>query len=209
MQSKYYYTEMKSNIILRFTATLMLMAACISHTFAQTYVSADGTQTFTPSAAQKGVQTATDAVLIGMPVATLTGVLIARDWEGLKQGALTAATTAGATLLLKYTVKEERPNFKNLHSFPSGHTSLTFANAAFLQRRYGWKYGAPAFALATFTGWGRVYAKNHHWWDVLAGAALGAGSAYIFTTPYAQKHELSIAPYANQTSQGIYFSMKF
>ena len=89
--------------------------------------------------AQKGVKTSTDVLLVAMPVATLAGVLIDQDWQGLKQGAFTAVTTVGATYILKYAVREERPDHSNRHSFPSGHTSTTFATATFLQRRYGWK----------------------------------------------------------------------
>ena len=142
--------------------------------------------------AQKGVKTSTDVLLVAMPVATLAGVLIDQDWQGLKQGAFTAVTTVGATYILKYAVREERPDHSNCHSFPSGHASTTFATATFLQRRYGWKLGVPAYALASYVGWGRVFSKRHHWWDVVAGAAIGAGSALIYTRPFAQKHELEL-----------------
>lgn len=165
--------------------------------------------TFERTPAQQGVKISSDVILIAMPVATLTGILITRDWTGLKQAAFTTAATLGATYLLKFTIKKQRPDFSDFHSFPSGHTSVTFANAAFLQRRYGWKFGIPAYALAAYVGWARTYAKKHDWWDVLAGAAIGAGSAYIFTRPFAQKHELSIAPVSDGQNFGVVASMKF
>ena len=112
----------------------------------------------TPS--QKGIGVSTDVAVIALPVATLAGLIIEKDWVGLKQGALTAATTVGASLILKYAIKEERPDKSNFHSFPSGHTSVAFANAMFLQRRFGWKLGVPAYVVATYVGWGRVFAKN-------------------------------------------------
>lgn len=112
----------------------------------------------TPS--QKGIGVSTDVAVIALPVATLAGLIIEKDWVGLKQGALTAATTVGASLILKYAIKEERPDKSNFHSFPSGHTSVAFANAMFLQRRLGWKLGVPAYVVATYVGWGRVFAKN-------------------------------------------------
>ena len=164
---------------------------------------------FERTPAQQGVKISSDVILIAMPVATLTGMLIAQDWTGLKQAAFTTATTLGATYLLKYTVKKQRPDFSDFHSFPSGHTSVTFANAAFVQRRYGWKFGIPAYALAAYVGWARTYAKKHDWWDVLAGAAIGAGSAYIFTRPFAKKHDLSIAPVSDGHNFGIVASIKF
>lgn len=158
---------------------------------------------------RKAVRTSSDVIALAMPVATLTGLLITQDWQGLKQGAFTAATTIGVTYLLKYTVKKTRPDFSDNHSFPSAHTSTVFANAAFLQRRYGWKFGVPAFALATYVGWARTYAKKHDWWDVLAGAAIGAGSAFIYTRPFAQKHELTIAPVSDGENFGFVASWKF
>lgn len=161
------------------------------------------------SSSRKGVKTSSDILLIAMPVATLTGIIIKQDWTGLKQAAFSTATTLGITYLLKYTVKKERPDFSDNHSFPSAHTSIMFANAAFVQRRYGWKWGIPAFTLATYVGWARTYAKKHDWWDVLAGAAIGAGSSYIFTRPFAEKHELTILPVSDGENFGIYATMKF
>ena len=164
---------------------------------------------FRPSSAQKGVRISTDVIALALPVAALAGTLITRDGQGLKQGAFSAAATAGVTLLLKYTVKEERPDRSDWHSFPSGHSAVSFATAAYLQRRYGWKFGAPAYALATYVAWGRVFSKKHHWWDVVAGAAIGAGASYIFTRPWAQKHELSIAPYTDGRTFALSASMTF
>ncbi len=164
---------------------------------------------FVRNSKQKGVATSTDVLAIALPAAALAGVLVQQDWKGLIQGVETAAATAGATLILKYAVKERRPDGSNMHSFPSGHTAVTFATAAFLQRRYGWAFGAPAYALATYVGWGRVFSKKHHWWDVVAGGAIGAGSAYIFTRPFAKKHNLQIAPVTDGKCMCIYASMEF
>ena len=105
--------------------------------------------------------------------------------------------------------KERRPDGSDLHSFPSGHTAVSFATAAYLQRRYGWVYGGPAYALACYVGWGRCYSKKHYWYDVLAGAAIGAGSAYIFTRPFAKKHNLQISPVSDGTNIGVYASFEF
>lgn len=164
---------------------------------------------FVPTHGQKVVRKTTDAVVIAMPVATLTGIIIAGDWQGLKQGALTAVTEVAASQILKWAVKEDRPDHSNRHSFPSGHTGIAFANATFLQRRYGWKFGVPAYALATYVGWGRVYGKKHHWWDVVAGAALGAGTALIYTRPFAEKHELQLEPSAGPGGVQISASLVF
>lgn len=186
-------------IILSLLAVLMLTPA---------YAQTDQPE-FVPTSAQKGVATSTDVLMIALPVATLAGVIIEKDWKGLVQGCYTAAATAGATLILKYSVKEWRPDHSNRHSFPSGHTSTSFATAAFIQRRYGWKLGAPAYAVATYVGWGRVFSKKHHWWDAVAGAAIGAGSAYIFTRPWARDHNLSIAPIADPLTNTLGLTASF
>ena len=60
-------------------------------------------------------------------------------------------------------------------SFPSGHASGSFATATVLARRYGWKAGVPAYAIATFVSITRL--QNAHFLsDVTFGAALGVAS---------------------------------
>ncbi len=164
---------------------------------------------FTPTSTQKGIRTSTDVVAVALPAAALAVTLIERDWTGLKEGVFTAAATAGATLILKYSIKENRPDFSNTHSFPSGHSAVTFAAATYIGRRYGWKWSIPAYALSTYTAWGRVYGKKHHWWDVAAGAAIGAASAIIFTHPYLRKHEAALVPTVSETSAGAMLSFSF
>lgn len=164
---------------------------------------------FTPTKAQKGVRTSTDVVAVALPATALAVTLIERDWEGLKEGALSAAVTAGVTLGLKYIVKENRPDFSNRHSFPSGHSAVTFASATYIGRRYGWKWSIPAYALSTYTAWGRVYGRKHHWWDVAAGAAIGAASTMLFTHPYLRKHEAALVPAVTDTSAGVLLSFAF
>ena len=156
---------------------------------------------------QKGIGVSTDITVVALPVAALTTVLIERDWQGLKQGVFTGIAAAGSMLILKYSVSELRPDHSNYHSFPSGHSTIAFASAAFMQRRYGWKWGIPAYTVATYTAVGRVLAKKHHWWDCVAGAAIGAASAYIFTTPWAREHEFSMAPVATDSAVGLTLSM--
>lgn len=161
------------------------------------------------SGSRKAVRTSGDVLAFVTPAASLAAVLILRDWQGLKQGALAGVSTVGVTYALKYLVKKERPDGSDNHSFPSMHTSVSFTGAAFIQRRYGWKWGIPAYAVATYVGWSRTYAKKHDWWDVATGAALGIGSAYIFTRPFARQHNLTISPLAGDKHFGIYASMTF
>lgn len=158
---------------------------------------------------RKAVRTSGDVLAAVTPAACLATTLILKDWQGLKQGIFTGATTLGVTYALKYLVKKERPDRSDRHSFPSMHSSVSFASAAFIQRRYGWKWGVPAYLVSTYVGWSRVYGKKHDWWDVAAGAAIGIGSAYIFTRPFAQKYKLAISPVAGDGHYGLHASLTF
>ena len=72
---------------------------------------------------RKAVRTSGDVGAVLLPVAGLTAILIEKDWQGLKQGALAGITTLGVTYALKYAVKKERPDHSDNHSFPSMHTA--------------------------------------------------------------------------------------
>ena len=73
---------------------------------------------------------------------------------------------------LKIGVGRTRPN-DGRSSFPSGHSSATFANATVLQRHFGWKVGIPAYAFATYIAASRLPSNSHYLSDVIFGAALG------------------------------------
>ena len=65
-------------------------------------------------------------------------------------------------------------------SFPSGHTSLAFATAASVAIQCKkWYITVPAYAYAACVGYSRMYLGVHYPSDVLAGAAVGIGSAYL------------------------------
>jgi membrane-associated phospholipid phosphatase len=130
------------------------------------------------------IETSGDILQIVLPSVAFGSTLIYKD--GTKP-AWQFAKTYGSTFLvthgLKRLIDKKRPNGGH-HAFPSGHTSSAFAGAAFLQKRYGWKIGAPAYLLASYTGWTRIDSKQHDTWDVLGGALVGTLSAYIFTEAY-------------------------
>ena len=67
-------------------------------------------------------------------------------------------------------------------SFPSGHTSAIFATATVVQRRWGWRAGLPAYALATYVGATRLQ-NLHYLSDVAFGAALGVASGLVVNLP--------------------------
>ena len=158
---------------------------------------------------RKAVRTSGEIGTILLPMAELTAIFIQNDWKGMKQGILSGATAMGTTYILKQIVKKERPNHADFHSFPSMHSTISFSSAAFIQRRYGWKWGIPAYVLSTYVAWSRVYAKEHDGWDVLTGAVIGAGTSYIFTRPFAKKHQLTLSPIASDKHYGLYASLHF
>jgi membrane-associated phospholipid phosphatase len=132
-----------------------------------------------------------DILQIALPAAAGLSTLFLKDKKGFWQFAKSYGSTLILTYTLKYLVDKPRPDgAKDGHAFPSGHTASAFSGASFIQKRYGWAYGAPAYALAGFVAYSRVEGLNdrHDPWDVLGGAAVAIGSTYLFTTPYQQDH---------------------
>jgi membrane-associated phospholipid phosphatase len=130
---------------------------------------------------EDGYKTLSHVLAVGFP-AVAAGISLAQDdTPGLVQLAKSEAFTLAATEVLKLTVHETRPNGRDDKSFPSGHTSVSFAAAQYMQMRGGWEYGVPAYIAATLVGYSRVRADEHFWKDVAAGAALGIASSYYFT----------------------------
>src|SRR5438876_165793 len=98
--------------------------------------------------AADGIQTAGDVLQFVLP-ATAGGLTLGyRDGQGALQLGESLAVTLGVTYALKYSIDERRPNGGS-QSFPSGHTSISFAAAEFMRKRYGWEYGVPAYGVAS------------------------------------------------------------
>lgn len=157
-------------------------------------------------AQSKAIETTGDVLLFALPATALGASLFEENGKGTGQFAKGFVLNQAITFGLKLAVNKQRPNFENNNAFPSGHTSTTFQSAAFIQKRYGWKYGIPAYALAGFTGYSRINADKHDILDVLAGAAIGIGSSYLFTTPYQREHmELTL----NSSNDGFLLGFKY
>ena len=73
---------------------------------------------------------------------------------------------------IKQATRRSRPEGSG-YSFPSGHTTVTFASATVLQRHFGWKVGVPAYGVAAYVAASRVEMNRHYLSDVAFGAALG------------------------------------
>lgn len=73
------------------------------------------------------------------------------------------------------------------YSFPSGHTSSSFAAAIAILLNKKWKVGIPAFVLAVLIAFSRNYLMVHYPTDVLFGALFGliyALLAYFLIAKY-------------------------
>jgi membrane-associated phospholipid phosphatase len=125
------------------------------------------------------------------------------DKDGRIQFYKSFFTNLGATYALKAVISEERPNGNGNDSFPSGHTSVAFQGAAFIHKRYGLKWAVPAYLGAAYVGWRRVATDNHYTRDVVAGAAIGIASSFIFTKPY---HGFEVTPLADNGVYGLAIS---
>lgn len=133
--------------------------------------------------ASDSIQTAGDILQFALPLTAAGLTLGHRDGTGALQLGESLGVTLAVTYALKYTVNETRPNGGS-QSFPSGHTSVSFSAAEFMRKRYGWEYGIPAYAAASFVAYSRVESGEHYAHDVVAGAAIGVLSSYLFTKPY-------------------------
>lgn len=128
----------------------------------------------------------------------------------------------GTVSVLKKTTGVWRPDHSSQNSFPSGHTATAFMGAEFLFQEYKdvsiW-YGVAGYAIATGTGFFRVYNDRHWVTDVAAGAGIGILSTKIayWTFPWIKEHIFkdkpnlsgSIAPIYNGEQMGLGMVINF
>lgn len=111
-----------------------------------------------------------------------------------KVGLMSAVALIGSLIINNHIIKNlvQRPRpfvtFTDIRilipkpsefSFPSGHTSSSFAAAAVFYRFLPKKVGIPAVVLAGFIGFSRLYVGVHYPTDVLAGAIMGVLLSYM------------------------------
>ena len=134
------------------------------------------------------------ALSIGIPAGIAVAGFITHD-NKLKKDALYMAggyvVSAILTQGIKRAVNRKRP-FETYSyivkrddesgglSFPSGHTSAAFCIATQVSLRYRkWYVIGPAYLFAGSVAWARMYQGVHYPSDVLAGAIVGTGSAWL------------------------------
>jgi undecaprenyl-diphosphatase len=103
-------------------------------------------------------------------------------------GAVVAAGASFISDVLKDIFKRPRPYFTEYadtiiglsksFSFPSGHATIMFAVAYILSHRYK-KLRKVFFGIATLVALSRIYMGLHYPSDVIAGAFLGYGCAFV------------------------------
>lgn len=117
--------------------------------------------------------------------------------------------SGSVTQILKHTVRRTRPAGSGISrtSFPSGHTSGTFATATVLGGHYGWKVRVPALGLASYVAASRVVDNSHFLSDVVFGAAIGmaAGRAVTFDSG---SLKLRVSPMPVARGIGVLVSVK-
>lgn len=133
--------------------------------------------------------------------------------RGDRDGAWQAAGSFGATSIvtegLKQTIARTRPDGSNRKSFPSGHTSRSFAAAATILNREGPALGVPAFLVASFVGVARVEGKKHYWSDVIVGAGIGTGIGLLVTKTRNEASQAAFLPWADTQGAGVTVAARF
>jgi len=133
-----------------------------------------------------------------------------RGLPGERRGALTALIAAGGALLVNQVISHlwERARPADAHpghvhlllsptgdpSFPSDHAAAAFAIAAVLVLAHR-RLGIAALVLAGLVGVARVYAGAHYPGDILGGAVVGVGVAFVLV--------FALAPLMERLSRAV------
>jgi membrane-associated phospholipid phosphatase len=166
--------------------------------------------TFAPGTAQASDKGWQDASNIGRDILVAGALAIPAvqgDWDGTVQAGGSVGAAGLLSLGLKEAFPEMRPDGTNRRSFPSSHGATSFAAAANIQNRYGWRVGVPAQLIAAFVGLARVKADKHHWYDVVAGAAIGEASGFLITSR--RNSNVRALPWGDSNGGGVALSMRF
>lgn len=133
-------------------------------------------------------------VSLGFPLGYLGKALASNDsirWSRGLSMCAGSALTLGLTLGLKYSIQRQRPFVAHSSilrqgpatdpwAFPSAHSSAAFVTATHIAlENRKWYVVVPAYTWATAVGVSRMYNGYHYPSDVLAGAVLGTGSAWL------------------------------
>ena len=125
-----------------------------------------------------------DLLMVALPASAYLLTLNKQDKQGAWALTKSLGLVAVSTLALNSIIDKDSPNGESSDAFPSGHSAIAFGSAAFIQKRYGWRPGIPAYIVASYVGWLRVETDDHDVADVVGGAAVGIISSYLLTKAF-------------------------
>lgn len=157
------------------------------------------------SQASFNVEKAGDILQFAVPLAGYGATFLWDDESARMQWYKSIATDVVVVFGMKNLINKKRPNGGS-KAFPSGHTSLAFVGASFIQTQYGFKNAIPAYIAASFVGYSRIQSKCHDLEDVIAGALIGMGITFYF---HQSNNDFTISPFSDGATSGVSFSMRF
>ena len=160
------------------------------------------------------------APIVELYLADIIGVKSKNHWfDQSKNLFISNVISSFITNRLKVIVGKTRPNGE-VHSFPSGHTTIAFTNATVLYEEF--KNSSPILAysgyvFATGTGGFRMINNKHFISDVMVGAGIGilvTKLVYHFEpfknfNPFKDSKNTVVIPQINYGNYGIYISYSF
>jgi len=166
-------------------------------------------------------QTPIDDYLLFVPIvqmyaADAFGMKAKNHWfDQTKYLIISNVVSTGISELLKATITKTRPD-GDPHSFPSGHSTIAFTNAAVLQNEFqetSTVYAYSGYAFAATTGVFRMLNNKHYVSDVLVGAGIGilvTQLVYHFEplknfNPFKKSKGISFFPQYKENTYGFYF----
>jgi len=166
-------------------------------------------------------QTPIDDYLLFVPIvqmyaADAFGMKAKNHWfDQTKYLIISNVVSTGISELLKATITKTRPD-GDPYSFPSGHSTIAFTNAAVLQNEFqetSTVYAYSGYAFAATTGVFRMLNNKHYVSDVLVGAGIGilvTQLVYHFEplknfNPFKKSKNISFFPQYIENTYGFYF----
>ena len=166
-------------------------------------------------------QTPIDDYLLFVPIvqmyaADAFGMKAKNHWfDQTKYLIISNVVSTGISELLKATITKTRPD-GDPYSFPSGHSTIAFTNAAVLQNEFqetSTVYAYSGYAFAATTGVFRMLNNKHYVSDVLVGAGIGilvTQLVYHFEplknfNPFKKSKNISFFPQYKENTYGFYF----
>jgi membrane-associated phospholipid phosphatase len=130
-------------------------------------------------------ESAADGLTALIPLGSLYLTYQFDDKDGRKQLLWCVGSSEVVISLLRLGFNQtslgERPN-GNEYGFPSGHIAFIGSASSFLQHRYGWQYGVPAWAATAYVSYVRMETEHHYLRDVLWAAGIVEGIAWLTVT---------------------------